>query len=48
MEKSAAKLAEDSCYLEDIDEFKSFKLSSTENALPAYELVLPIVEHFYE
>ena len=46
-EKSAAKLAEDACYTEDVmGEFKSFKVSSVDDILPAYNLKLPIIKSF--
>ena len=45
--KSAAKLAEDVCYPEDVmGEFKNFEISSVDHILPAYNLMLPIIKSF--
>ena len=47
IEKSADKLSKDSCYPDDImEEFKSFKISSVDDVLPAYNLLLPILKSF--
>ena len=47
VEKSAAKLAEDACYPENvIGEFKNFEISSVDDILPAYNLMLPIIKSF--
>ena len=44
---SAAKLAEDACYSEDVmGKFKNFKISSAGDILPAYNLMLPIIKSF--
>ena len=46
-EDSAAKLAEDACYSEDVmGKFKNFKISSAGDILPAYNLMLPIIKSF--
>ena len=45
VEKSAAKLAEDACYAEDVmGEFKNFEISSVDDISPAYKLMLPIIK----
>ena len=47
IEKSAAKLAKDACYPEEVmGKFKNFKISSVEDILPAYNLMLPIMKSF--
>ena len=47
VEKSAAKLAEDLCDPENIiGEFKNFEISSVDDILPAYNLMLPIIKSF--
>ena len=47
IEKSAAKLAEDACYPEDVmGEFKKFKSSLVDDILQAYNLMVPIIKSF--
>ena len=45
MLQNAAKLVEDACYPEDVmGEFKNFKVSSVDDMLPAYNLMLLIIK----
>ena len=47
VEKSAAKSVEDGCYPENVKrEFKNFEISSVDDILPAYNLMLPIIKSF--
>ena len=47
IEKSDAKLVEDACYPEDVmGKFKNFKISSVDDILPAYNLMLSIIKSF--
>ena len=47
MEQSVTKLAGDTCYPENImDEFKSLRISSTKDILPAHNLMLLIIASF--
>ena len=47
IEKIAVKLAEDVHYPEDVmEEFKNFNISSIDDILPAYNLMLPIIKSF--
>jgi len=47
LEKSAAKLAEDECYPDNIlDELKKFSISSVDDVMPAYSLIKPSLISF--